>query len=93
MEKQLTEAEFRQYDRSIRLWGIEAQTRMKNARVLVCGLGLAGAEVTKNVVLAGVKTVLCDDTVVRPRDLAGQFFLAEADVGQNVRRVRTVFFF
>jgi len=33
------------YDRQIRLWGLEAQKRMQEARVLFCGLRALGAEV------------------------------------------------
>ena len=33
------------YDRQIRLWGLEAQKRMQEARVLFCGLRALPAEV------------------------------------------------
>lgn len=33
------------YDRQIRLWGLDAQKRMQEARVLFCGLRALGAEV------------------------------------------------
>lgn len=33
------------YDRQIRLWGFEAQKRMMNAKVLLCGLHGYSAEV------------------------------------------------
>lgn len=42
------------YDRGIRLWGMDAQQRMGASTVLVLGMSEAGAEVCKNVVLAGI---------------------------------------
>ena len=42
---QLTEDEAALYDRQIRLWGLNAQRRIRAARVLVAGLGGVGAEV------------------------------------------------
>ena len=59
---EISEEEFAQYDRQIRLWGLEAQKRLRQAKVLVAGLGGLGSEVVKNVVLAGVKAItLLDD--------------------------------
>jgi ubiquitin-like 1-activating enzyme E1 A len=34
----LTETETQRYDRQIRVWGAEAQSRIKESKVLVCGL-------------------------------------------------------
>lgn len=45
MSASLTEREAEVYDRQIRLWGLEAQRRMKDSKVLVLGLGAANAEV------------------------------------------------
>ena len=36
------------YDRQIRLWGMEAQKRMKNACILICGFRSLSAEICKN---------------------------------------------
>uniref|UniRef100_A0A3Q2Y647 SUMO1 activating enzyme subunit 1 n=1 Tax=Hippocampus comes TaxID=109280 RepID=A0A3Q2Y647_HIPCM len=51
----ITEEEAAQYDRQIRLWGLDAQKRLRGSRVLLAGLGGLGAEVAKNLILAGVK--------------------------------------
>jgi ubiquitin-like 1-activating enzyme E1 A len=85
MEDQaLTDKETELYDRQIRLWGVEAQRRMRDSRLLVAGLGTLGAEVVKNVVLAGMSVTIQDDRAASASDLGGQFFLTEADVGRNV---------
>jgi len=49
------------YDRQIRLWGADAQKRMSNARVLYINLTGVTCEIMKNLVLAGVAAVVCDD--------------------------------
>uniref|UniRef100_A0A3Q0RNR7 SUMO1 activating enzyme subunit 1 n=1 Tax=Amphilophus citrinellus TaxID=61819 RepID=A0A3Q0RNR7_AMPCI len=51
----ISEEEAAQYDRQIRLWGLDAQKRLRGSRVLLAGLGGLGAEVAKNLILAGVK--------------------------------------
>jgi ubiquitin-activating enzyme E1 len=57
---------------------------MAAAQVLVLGLKGLGAEVAKNVILAGVKAVTLHDTeAVQLADLGAQFYLMEADVGAN----------
>jgi len=43
----------KQYDRQIRLWGLAAQQRMSETRVLVFGLRGLATEICKNLVLAG----------------------------------------
>jgi hypothetical protein len=80
----LTEAEAEIYDRQIRLWGVAAQTRMRASRVLLSGLSGLGAEVAKNIVLAGMNVVLADAATVAEEHLAAQFFLTQEDVGKNV---------
>ena len=45
MDSELTEKEAAIYDRQIRLWGVEAQKRMQNSRVLFCGFRATNAEV------------------------------------------------
>lgn len=77
----LTDKEAEIYDRQIRLWGVEAQKRMRSARVLVVGLGALGAEVVKNLVLAGINLVLADEEKVTDADLGINFFLAPTDIG------------
>lgn len=73
------------YDRQIRLWGLEAQKRMKDSVVLVAGINGVNAEVVKNLVLSGIGVCLCDPALVTLADLGANFFLTQEDVGKPVR--------
>ena len=45
---------------------------------------LVGAEIAKDLALAGVKElVICDESLVTISDIGTQFFLRESDVGMN----------
>lgn len=80
----ISEDEAALYDRQIRLWGLDAQKRLRAARLLVVGLKGLGAEVCKNVVLAGVKSLtLLDHANVTEEDGCSQFLLTGDDVGKN----------
>jgi ubiquitin-like 1-activating enzyme E1 A len=84
----ITEDEAALYDRQLRLWGVEAQNRIKNSNVLLCGefRGIS-TEVAKNVVLAGVgKIALMDSKKVEWKDLGSGYWEREEDVGQYVRQ-------
>ncbi|KAI2487209.1 NEDD8-activating enzyme E1 regulatory protein [Pyrenophora tritici-repentis] len=72
------------YDRQIRLWGVQAQQKIRTANILlVCFKALAN-EIAKNLVLAGIGSItLADHQVVTEDDLGAQFFLTDADVGKN----------
>ncbi|ETP45576.1 hypothetical protein F442_08032 [Phytophthora nicotianae P10297] len=76
-------AEAAVYDRQMRLWGVEAQKRLQNSRVLVSGLTALGSELVKNLVLAGMGVTLHDSQAVTPAAIATQFFLSEEDIGKN----------
>ncbi|XP_024518819.1 SUMO-activating enzyme subunit 1B-1 [Selaginella moellendorffii] len=61
-EAALTEQETAVYDRQIRVWGVQAQRRLSKSRVLVAGLTGVTAEACKNLVLAGIGSlVVLDD--------------------------------
>ena len=49
----LSREETDRYDRQIRVWGAEAQTRIRDSVVFVAGLNGLHPEVIKNIVLAG----------------------------------------
>nr|XP_039255429.1 SUMO-activating enzyme subunit 1-like [Styela clava] len=86
MEKEadITAEEFAQYDRQIRLWGLDAQKRLRQAKVLVVGIGGLASEVVKNVVLAGVKALtMLDDKVVSESDMGSQLLVTHLDMGKN----------
>ncbi len=73
----ISEVDLALYDRQIRVWGVDAQRRLRTARVLVAGVTAVAAEIVKNLVLAGIGSLtLCDEHVTTPGDLQANFFLA-----------------
>jgi len=83
----ITEEEAALYDRQIRLWGADAQKRIRAANVLLAGFRGILTEVCKNLVLAGVNNVtILDQDPVQASDLGAQFFLREEDQGKSVRQ-------
>nr|XP_028597605.1 SUMO-activating enzyme subunit 1 [Podarcis muralis] len=80
----ISEEEAAQYDRQIRLWGLEAQKRLRASRVLLVGMKGLGAEVAKNLILAGVKALtMLDHQQVSPEDTQAQFLIAGGSLGKN----------
>lgn len=74
------------YDRQIRLWGAQAQERIRSANILLVSLRALGTEIAKNLTLAGISSLtIIDDEHVTEEDLGAQFFLREEDVGKSVR--------
>jgi len=74
------------YDRQIRLWGMQAQEKIRNANILLINVKALGNEIAKNLVLAGVGSLtIVDDNLVTEEDLFAQFFISESDVGTPVR--------
>ncbi|XP_059142787.1 ubiquitin-like modifier-activating enzyme 1 isoform X2 [Physella acuta] len=72
------------YSRQLYVLGHEAMRKMASSNVLVSGMGGIGVEISKNVVLSGVKSVTIHDTLNTTwMDLSSQFFLREDDVGKN----------
>ncbi|KAH0631467.1 hypothetical protein JD844_005799, partial [Phrynosoma platyrhinos] len=80
----ISEEEAAQYDRQIRLWGLEAQKRLRASRVLLVGMKGLGAEVAKNLILAGVKALtMLDHQQVMPEDTKAQFLVPTGSLGKN----------
>lgn len=48
------------YDRQIRLWGADAQSKISKANILYVNITGVSSEILKNMVLAGVKATICD---------------------------------
>ena len=72
------------WSRYIGAMGLDAVTKQSNASIFLSGLGALGLEISKNIVLSGVKRFTIHDTAKATyRDLSGQFYLAEEDVGKN----------
>ncbi|CAJ1375651.1 unnamed protein product [Effrenium voratum] len=70
------------YDRQLRLWGVQAQQRLLNAKVLVWGLEGSNVEACKNLVLAGVALTLRDHRTVTAADVGFNYFLRPEDMGK-----------
>ncbi|XP_069672220.1 SUMO-activating enzyme subunit 1 [Periplaneta americana] len=80
----LTEDEAELYDRQIRLWGLDSQKRLRGAKILLIGLQGFGAEICKNIILAGVKSVtLLDNGDVSNDDGCSQFLAPRDQIGKN----------
>ncbi|KAF3919174.1 hypothetical protein AA313_de0200479 [Arthrobotrys entomopaga] len=72
------------YDRQIRLWGMEAQARMRNAHILLVTIKALGNEIAKNLVLAGIGAITVHDCeIATEEDLGAQFFMEEGLLGRN----------
>ncbi len=72
------------YDRTQRLIGAEAMENLKDARVLVVGLGGVGGYIAEALVRAGVGTLgLCDFDTVDPSNLNRQIFATTDVIGKN----------
>ena len=65
------------YSRQLYVMGRDAQRRLSRSSVLVIGLGPVGAELCKNLALAGVRRIaLLDDAPPTPADRAANWILA-----------------
>ncbi|KAI9645976.1 E1 ubiquitin-activating protein aos1 [Ciborinia camelliae] len=72
------------YDRQIRLWGVQAQEKIRNASVLLITMKALANEIAKNLVLAGIHSLtIVDNAIVTEADLGAQFFISDADIGTN----------
>ena len=86
-ETAISSDEIAQYDRQIRLWGLDAQKRLRQANVLVIGVGGLGSEVVKNIVLAGVHSITLQDAHnVTEEDLISQLLVNPKHVGENIAK-------
>lgn len=64
--------------------GESAMHKLRQAKVLISGLGGVGVEVAKNLILGGVRHVTLHDVkTVSWRDLAAQYYVKESDIGKN----------
>ncbi|KAJ3699537.1 hypothetical protein LUZ61_003242 [Rhynchospora tenuis] len=72
------------HSRQLAVYGRETMRRLFASNVLISGLNGLGAEIAKNLVLAGVKSVTLHDVEkVEIQDLSSNFFLTEEDIGTN----------
>ncbi|CAM4614083.1 SUMO-activating enzyme subunit 1 [Lepidochelys kempii] len=80
----ISEEEAAQYDRQIRLWGLEAQRRLRASRVLLVGMKGLEQKWPKNLILAGVKGLtMLDHQQVSQEDTRAQFLIPVGSLGRN----------
>jgi ubiquitin-like 1-activating enzyme E1 A len=59
---------------------------MRNASILIAGMRALSNEVCKNIILAGVGSIIIlEHEAVTEEDLGAQFLLRQEDIGRNVR--------
>ncbi|KAM0682782.1 E1 ubiquitin-activating protein [Mitosporidium daphniae] len=72
------------YSRQLYVLGHDAMKRMLSSSVLLLGMGGLGVEIAKNLVLAGVHSlVIYDETLVTIQDFGSQYYLTEKDIGSR----------
>uniref|UniRef100_A0A914YGA7 THIF-type NAD/FAD binding fold domain-containing protein n=1 Tax=Panagrolaimus superbus TaxID=310955 RepID=A0A914YGA7_9BILA len=82
--KVISSDELAVYDRQIRLWGLDAQNRLRNSSVLLYGMTPLGAEIGKNLMLCGLNALtVADGCLVEENDV--NFLI---DVKKSVRKNR-----
>lgn len=80
----ISEDEAALYDRQIRLWGIDAQKSLLKSRILLVNINGVGAEIAKNLVLSGIKSLtILDSNQVTEQDLKSNFLLPHSSIGKN----------
>lgn len=78
--------EFELYDRQIRLWGLDAQNRLRQSSVIIVGMTGLGAELAKNLMLSGLRSLtLMDDMNISDADRHSQFLISPNDRGNRAQ--------
>ncbi|KAJ2816457.1 E1 ubiquitin-activating protein aos1 [Coemansia furcata] len=76
------------YDRQIRLWGMEAQNRLRKSSILFIGVKTVTLEACKNLVLGGIgRLSIYDPQPITNLDLETQYYFNESHVGQPKDKV------
>lgn len=80
----LTRDEAELYDRQIRLWGVNAQRKIRQSKILMLGFDGLASEVAKIVVLAGIDTLtIVDDRPLQPEDISSNLFCRPSSDDEN----------
>lgn len=88
---ELSKEERELYDRQIRLWGLDGQNTLRNARILLLGFESVAVEVVKNLCLAGVGALTLQSSLtLDSEDLAYNFFVISENIGENAAQASTV---
>ncbi|MEM0093872.1 MAG: HesA/MoeB/ThiF family protein [Thermofilum sp.] len=80
----LTPEEVERYDRQLRVWGLEAQKKLKSSTVLVVGVGGLGSPAAMYLAAAGVgRIILVDSEKVELSNLNRQVLHWTPDIGRE----------
>ena len=72
------------YSRQIAAYGSDAMNKISQLKILIVGMRGLGIEISKNIILAGVKKVdIYDNNKIIINDLTSNFYLEEKDIGQR----------
>lgn len=78
------------YDRQIRLWGINAQNKIRKAKVLILGFGGTASEIAKILTLAGVDSLtIVDDLPYQDTDKTSNLFCRPPQDSNSEGKLRT----
>ncbi|KAA6398027.1 MAG: putative SUMO-1 activating enzyme E1 N subunit [Streblomastix strix] len=84
MALKISDDEAAVYDRQIRLWGLDAQTHLRQSYILVLGAGSLCQETLKNLSLAGVGGIdIWDEQIVDEKTLKSALFLGKEDINKK----------
>ena len=80
----LSDSELMRYARQILLegWDVDAQLRLKSARVVMIGAGGLGCPASETLVRAGLDNHLIDDDVIEASNLQRQTLFLPSDIGK-----------
>lgn len=71
------------YDRQLRLWGNEGQSRLSSSKICVIGSTGLSSEILKNLVLPGIGFfTIIDDKLITEHDLGNNFFVDSNTLSQ-----------
>jgi adenylyltransferase/sulfurtransferase len=80
----LTENELKRYERQIRIFGVDGQERLKNAKVFVAGAGGLGSAISIYLAAAGIGMIrIVDHEKIELSNLNRQILHCDEDVGKE----------
>ncbi|CAD5119102.1 DgyrCDS7747 [Dimorphilus gyrociliatus] len=72
------------YDRQLRLWGDQGQSKLEKARICLINATATGTEILKNLILPGIGSfTIVDGHKVSGEDVGNNFFLEKSAIGKN----------
>lgn len=79
----------KKYDRQLRLWGDQGQSRIERARVCVVNANVLGTEVLKSLVLPGIGSFTLVDSAKVNHEDSCNFFVTKNSLGESRSKVCT----